>query len=274
MFNTSDLIFLISAMALIGVSYYFLVMRKPTIESSRVQQVIEERRTLAEEQKEEAVDPAKEARKRQKREEREARRQAVEAQQKAEEDRRRRMEEKEEKEKEEERKIEEAERKIEEERLRKEEEEYQKWKQYLVVEEEGTMADDEKIGENLLANFISYISLRRVVEVEELAAAFGLTNKVCVQRLKDLEANGSLTGVLDDRGKYIFITPEETESLMKMLNQKKRLTKSDLIDEFSKIVRLEPDEESLKKIKEQEASLNKDIENELSKLTVEDNKKE
>jgi hypothetical protein len=32
-----------------------------------------------------------------------------------------------------------------------------------------------------------------------------------VDRINELEKEGRLTGIIDDRGKYIFITPEELE---------------------------------------------------------------
>ncbi len=48
-----------------------------------------------------------------------------------------------------------------------------------------------------------------MVEIEELALTFRLTNKDTIRRLKDLEKNGMIKGVLDERGKYIYIEDDE-----------------------------------------------------------------
>ena len=45
--------------------------------------------------------------------------------------------------------------------------------------------------------------------MDDLAAQFQLKTVDAVNRLKFLIENGSLTGVVDDRGKFIYITEEE-----------------------------------------------------------------
>ena len=55
-----------------------------------------------------------------------------------------------------------------------------------------------------------------------------------------MEESGMLQGILDDRGKYIYITEEEIESLLRCVENKGKFTKSEMITEFSKHVRLEP----------------------------------
>ena len=76
---------------------------------------------------------------------------------KHEEDRIRRIEEEEERQLEEEKKAAESLAQLEEEQRRKEEEEYQKWQQYLVLENQGTLIDEQKDSENLLERFVEYI---------------------------------------------------------------------------------------------------------------------
>lgn len=44
-----------------------------------------------------------------------------------------------------------------------------------------------------------------------MAAAFKMTNKAILERIKQLENSGFIKGVLDDRGKYILLTDEEIE---------------------------------------------------------------
>lgn len=38
-----------------------------------------------------------------------------------------------------------------------------------------------------------------------------MTNKAVLDRIKALEAAGTLRGILDDRGKYIYLTEEEIQ---------------------------------------------------------------
>ena len=42
--------------------------------------------------------------------------------------------------------------------------------------------------------------------VEQIASEFGIRNSETVKKLNSLLESGDLTGVLDDRGKFIFIT--------------------------------------------------------------------
>ena len=48
--------------------------------------------------------------------------------------------------------------------------------------------------------------------LDDLAAEFKLNTREAIDRIKGLELNGSLNGVFDERGKYIYIT--ETELLV------------------------------------------------------------
>ena len=45
-----------------------------------------------------------------------------------------------------------------------------------------------------------------MILVEELATKFGLKAQDAILRLKRLEEMGEITGVMDDRGKYIYIS--------------------------------------------------------------------
>ena len=49
------------------------------------------------------------------------------------------------------------------------------------------------------------------MEIQDLAAAFKMTNKAVLERIKGLEASGYIKGVLDDRGKYIYLPDEEIQ---------------------------------------------------------------
>ena len=57
--------------------------------------------------------------------------------------------------------------------------------------------------------FAEEVARRKVVHLEPLAADFGVSVETCMEAIRTFEADGVFSGVFDDRGKYIVITPEE-----------------------------------------------------------------
>lgn len=145
-----------------------------------------------------------------------------------------------EKERAEELRQEEAERKAREEKERKEYEEYLKMKQTFSVEEEGYDQDDKEDKENLLEEFVLYIKQNKVVILEDLAARFGLKTSSVVERIQDLQAHENLTGVIDDRGKFIYISQEELEAVAKFVRQRGRVSITELAENSNRLINLNP----------------------------------
>ncbi|KAK1122823.1 hypothetical protein K0M31_009265 [Melipona bicolor] len=135
---------------------------------------------------------------------------------------------------------EEAERKAREEKERKEYEEYLKMKKTFNVEEEGYDQEDKEDGENLLQEFIQYIKQNKVVVLEDLAAHFGLKASSVVERIQELQSNGNLTGVIDDRGKFIYISQEELEAVAKFVRQRGRVSITELAENSNRLINLNP----------------------------------
>ncbi|KAL4222550.1 DDRGK domain-containing protein 1 [Mactra antiquata] len=136
----------------------------------------------------------------------------------------------------------------EEERLRKEEqdrqehEEYLKYKEMFSVDEEGeTDQTADLSSQSLLQEFINYIKQMKVVMLEDLATHFNIKTQDCIDRIQDLQADGSLTGVVDDRGKFIYITTEELESVAKFIKQHGRISISELAESSNRLINLNPD---------------------------------
>ncbi|KJE92136.1 hypothetical protein CAOG_03154 [Capsaspora owczarzaki ATCC 30864] len=137
----------------------------------------------------------------------------------------------------------EAEAQIEQARLaeiaRKEEEEYQRMKAEFAVEEEGTDAvENAGNEENLLEKFVEYIKSKKVVYLEDLAAHFQLKTPDAINRLKAVEQMGALTGVLDDRGKYIYISRDELGAVAKFIRQHGRVSISELAAASNSLINL------------------------------------
>ncbi|XP_049872572.1 DDRGK domain-containing protein 1 [Pectinophora gossypiella] len=145
----------------------------------------------------------------------------------------------EEKQEEAERQKEEAERKAEEERVRREQEEYEAMKAAFSVEGEG-FEEEEQDGESLLRDFIDYIKAQKVVLLEDLAAHFKLKTQAAIDRIQDLQASGELTGVIDDRGKFIYISQGELEAVAKFIKQRGRVSITELAECSNDLINLNP----------------------------------
>lgn len=157
----------------------------------------------------------------------------------------------EEKQREEEEEAEEAkrleeEKRLQEERERKEQEEYEKMKSMFTVEDSGfdQNADDES-ERDLLKEFVDYIKREKVVVLEELAALFRLKTQAVINRVVDLQENGTLTGVLDDRGKFIYISMTELEGIAQFVRQRGRVTLAELAEASGSLVSLTPESQEL-----------------------------
>ncbi|CAH2047482.1 unnamed protein product, partial [Iphiclides podalirius] len=217
--------------------------------------LIEEEPGVAEEAEEEHIPQAEKlefvdrmgAKKRAKVEAKLEKKKAREAEEQMREARRRRDEEMEELKKkeeqereEEERKEEEAERKAEEERKMREQAEYEAMKAAFTVEGEGFDENEEEDKENLLKEFIDYVKCQKVVLLEDLAAHFKLKTQAAIDRITDLQATGELTGVIDDRGKFIYISQKELEDVAKFIKQRGRVSIADLAESSNDLINLNP----------------------------------
>eukprot|EP00004_Rigifila_ramosa_P020408 TRINITY_DN529_c0_g1_i1.p6 TRINITY_DN529_c0_g1~~TRINITY_DN529_c0_g1_i1.p6 ORF type:complete len:169 (+),score=64.25 TRINITY_DN529_c0_g1_i1:540-1046(+) len=126
---------------------------------------------------------------------------------------------------------------------RKQEEEEQKayeaLKASFTVEESGTV-ESQLLTENqgLLAEFIGYITSRKVVEVEEVATQFKLATQDAVRRIVDLEKMGRLSGLMDDRGKFIVVSQAEMEAVARFVNLQGRVSISDLAAKTDELIDL------------------------------------
>ncbi|XP_027170799.1 DDRGK domain-containing protein 1 [Coffea eugenioides] len=190
--------------------------------------------------------PAKVSKKKEKkRQEREAQRQADEA---ARESRRTKQDHYEEmrRRKDEEREAQEL--KLEEEaraRKAKEEEaaalEFEKWKGEFSVDAEGTTANEvQDGGQDLLSGFVDYIKNHKCIPLEDLAAEFKLRTQDCINRITSLEDMGRLSGVMDDRGKYIYISQEEMNAVAEYIKREGRVGISHLASKSNQFIDLEP----------------------------------
>ncbi|XP_026827771.1 DDRGK domain-containing protein 1 isoform X2 [Ooceraea biroi] len=145
-----------------------------------------------------------------------------------------------EKERAEELRAEEAEKRAREEKEQREHEEYLKMKEAFSIEEEGYDEENKEYEEDLLQEFLKYIKQNKVLVLEDLAAHFGLKTASVVERIQELQANGNLTGVIDDRGKFIYISKDELHAVAKFVRQRGRVSITELAENSNSLINLTP----------------------------------
>ncbi|XP_052772819.1 DDRGK domain-containing protein 1-like [Mya arenaria] len=142
----------------------------------------------------------------------------------------------------------EDEKKAREEQEKRDHEEYLKLKEAFSVEEEGEAEEGANLdSQSLLQEFINYIKEMKVVMLEDLAAHFKIKTQDCINRIQDLQTDGRLTGVVDDRGKFIYITVEELEAVAKFIKQHGRVSIRELAESSSRLINLNPDNADIHK---------------------------
>ena len=62
-----------------------------------------------------------------------------------------------------------------------------------------------------------------------------------INRIQTLQESGDLTGVIDDRGKFIYISPEELKSIAQFVKQRGRVSISELASSSNSLVNLQPE---------------------------------
>jgi hypothetical protein len=113
-------------------------------------------------------------------------------------------------------------RKREEERLERErdeaskatqaQQELEKWTSSIKVQDQGADVPIRDLGS--VNEFVDYILSRKVVEIEAVADAFRLSVEQVLDRIADLEKQGKLYGVVDDRGRFVQISMDEIKMLV------------------------------------------------------------
>ena len=77
--------------------------------------------------------------------------------------------------------------------------------------------------------------------LEDLAAHFKLKTQEAIDRVNQLQEDGELTGVVDDRGKFIYISQEELDAVAKFIRQRGRVSITELAESSNKLINLAPE---------------------------------
>lgn len=116
---------------------------------------------------------------------------------------------------------------------------FDEWKDLISVETDGSgEADTADESQSLLGEFIAYIKASKVVVLEDLASKFSIRSADVVKRVQSLLAAGMITGVLDDRGKFIYVTEEEMTTVSKFITRRGRVSLAEIVKESNKLIDL------------------------------------
>ena len=123
---------------------------------------------------------------------------------------------------------------------KKKAEELEKWSSMFSVEEEGEGATAAEEDPDKLSRFVGQLKQNKVSVLEELASEFKMKVHDVLDRLTALEAMGHVSGVIDERGKFIFITRDEMHAVAKFVQRKGRVRISTLAQESNRLIDLTP----------------------------------
>ncbi|KAL6776189.1 hypothetical protein ACKKBG_A20200 [Auxenochlorella protothecoides x Auxenochlorella symbiontica] len=118
--------------------------------------------------------------------------------------------------------------------------EAEKWRSMFTVEETGQEALTQEQGESLEGQIIEYIQTRKTVELDALAAEFGLKVADVIKKVQGLEAEQKLTGIMDDRGKFIYISRGELEAVAEAITSRGRIAIAELAQLSTRLIDLNP----------------------------------
>ena len=57
--------------------------------------------------------------------------------------------------------------------------------------------------EILVSSLTAYVKSKKIVKIDELALKYKLSSMEMIQRLEILQMNNEITGIVDDRGKFV-----------------------------------------------------------------------
>ncbi|CAB4070354.1 DDRGK1 [Lepeophtheirus salmonis] len=88
-----------------------------------------------------------------------------------------------------------------------------------------------------------YLKLKEAFVVdqeEDLASHFKMKAHDTIDRVQKLQEDGTLTGVIDDRGKFIYVSPDELEGIAKFIRQRGRVSITDIAENSHKLIKMNP----------------------------------
>ncbi|EUB62198.1 DDRGK domain-containing protein [Echinococcus granulosus] len=132
-----------------------------------------------------------------------------------------------------------AEEKLRLEREMREQAKYEQLKATFSIEGEGVGIQplDEEAERRLNHQFVEAVKEAKLISLERLCVMFDMKTDACVEKIQWLISEGALSGVLDDRGKFLCIEPKEYEAIAKFIELRGRVTMRELVEHGNKVVK-------------------------------------
>lgn len=124
-------------------------------------------------------------------------------------------------------------------RVADQEAEAAKWMGQISLEGQGTGEEEASHAQAQMADFVDFIKKHKTVALDDLAAQFDMRTQDVITRVAELEADGRLTGVMDDRGKFIYISNSEMEAVAVFIHQRGRVAIAELAARSDELIDLE-----------------------------------
>ena len=120
-------------------------------------------------------------------------------------------------------------------------EEYDAWKAMFSVDVAGDKNPEDAQDEAVLVRFIRHVMDNKVVQLDELGGEFSLRVHEIIARVGALESSRRyLSGVTDDRGKFIYVSKDELQAVAKFIGRKGRVRIAALAQESNTLIDLQP----------------------------------
>lgn len=68
------------------------------------------------------------------------------------------------------------------------------------------------------------------------------TTQEAISRVHSLQENRELSGVVDDRGKFIYISEEELQAVANFIKQRGRVSIVELVSSSNRLINLQPEQ--------------------------------
>jgi len=122
------------------------------------------------------------------------------------------------------------------------------WKRDMVVDAEGEGAvgasgSPRARSEERTRSVVAYVRREKVVSFDSMAQDFNMSPREAMRIIQELQTQGTLSGVFDDRGKFITVDDKELEALADYVNKRGRLTLEDFTARANDLISARCEEE-------------------------------
>jgi hypothetical protein len=123
------------------------------------------------------------------------------------------------------------------EKRRAEEEDYKKWVGHIEVAEKGEIGSADA-AEQALRQYLAYAAAKekKMLVLEECAKQHSVSVERLLKIMNDMLGAGQISGVFDDRGKFVYVTDEEYAAIAKFIRNRGRVSMHELVRECNRIV--------------------------------------